>query len=83
VFGYVVQELLPLSGGGNLNVEPMNASPNIRFRAHGTESGKGEAVTAIACGGDGTIPTTARSSNPSLSSSILLTGGEDGSVKQW
>ena len=85
VFGYVLEELLPSSfeTGGNSNVESVNASPNIRFRAHGTESGKGEAVTAIKCGGDGTIPTTARSSNPTLSSSILLTGGEDGSVKQW
>ena len=85
VFGYVLQELLPPSfeTGGNSNIESVNASPNIRFRAHGTESGKGEAVTAIKCGGDGTIPTTARSSSPTLSSSILLTGGEDGSVKQW
>ena len=85
VFGYVLQELLPSSfeTGGNSNIESVIASPNIRFRAHGTESGKGEAVTAIKCGGDGTIPTTARSSNPTLSSSILLTGGEDGSVKQW
>ena len=85
VFGYVLQELLPSSfeTGGNSNIESVIASPNIRFKAHGTESGKGEAVTAIKCGGDGTIPTTARSSNPTLSSSILLTGGEDGSVKQW
>ena len=85
VFGYAVQELLTslLESDGNSSAQSINASPNIRFRAHGMDSGKGEAVTAIKCGGVGTIPTTSRSSNPTLSSSILLTGGEDGSVKQW
>jgi hypothetical protein len=85
VFGYAVQELLPscFETDDNTTVRSANASPSIRFRAHGTESGKGEAITAIKCGGIGTIPTTSRSPNPALSSSILLTGGEDGSVKQW
>ena len=68
--------------------------PDIRFKAHGTDTGRAEAITAIKCGGDGTIPTSARLQggldegnqsrrNPNLSSFILLTGGEDGSVKQW
>eukprot|EP00571_Detonula_confervacea_P002966 CAMPEP_0172314068 /NCGR_PEP_ID=MMETSP1058-20130122/21578_1 /TAXON_ID=83371 /ORGANISM="Detonula confervacea, Strain CCMP 353" /LENGTH=629 /DNA_ID=CAMNT_0013027827 /DNA_START=40 /DNA_END=1926 /DNA_ORIENTATION=+ len=96
VMGYVVQELLSLATGGNVHVESECPVPNIRFRAHGTDSGKGDAVTAIKCGGDGTIPTSARlrsgeerqaSNNngrsPRVSSSILLTGGEDGTIKQW
>jgi hypothetical protein len=70
-------------------------SPNLCFRAHGMDSGKGESVTAIKCGGDGTIVSSARlratdesqdgskGLNPRPSSFILLTGGEDGSVKQW
>ena len=85
VLGYVVQE--------HLGAISFNPGPNIRFRAHGTDTGKGEAVTAIKAGGDGTIATSARlrggtdesqaGRNPRMSSSILFTGGEDGSVKQW
>ena len=84
VLGYVVQE--------QLGAISFNPGPNIRFRAHG-DTGKGEAVTAIKAGGDGTIATSARlrggtdesqaGRNPRMSSSILFTGGEDGSVKQW
>lgn len=85
VLGYVVQDILE-SGA------PESPMPSIRFRAHGPDNGSGEAVTAMKCGGDGTIPTSLHSDagqgsgvgrNPRLSSSILLTGGEDGSVKQW
>lgn len=85
VMGYLVEELL----GNTLSTCPV---PNLRFRAHGMDrdSGSAEAITAIKCGGDGTIlrgRDESRSSgggrNPRLSSSILLTGGEDGSVKQW
>jgi WD40 repeat protein len=47
--------------------------PNGRFQAHDA------AVTAIQHAGDGTL---ARS-RPGTLSSILLTGGEDGVVKQW
>ena len=84
VLGYVVQE--------QLGAISFNPGPNIRFRAHG-DTGKGEAVTAIKAGGDGTIATSAKlrggtdesqaGRNPRMSSSILFTGGEDGSVKQW
>lgn len=83
VLGYAVRELMMGMRDHNTGDRCVNASPNIRFRAHGTERGNEDAVTAIKCGGIGTIPTTSRSSNPALSSSILLTGGEDGSVKQW
>lgn len=90
VVGYRVMDLL-----ANSNVSSECPSPNLCFRAHGIESGKGESVTAIKCGGDGTIVTSARllatderqggnkGQNSRPSSFILLTGGEDGSVKQW
>ncbi|KAL9181168.1 hypothetical protein ACHAXT_009973 [Thalassiosira profunda] len=86
VFGYALQELL------TSDTDPV---PNLRFRAHGPDCGQGEAVTAIKAGGDGTIPSSARlrggeesegrgmAGRPGMSSAILLTGGEDGSVKQW
>ncbi|KAL7529715.1 hypothetical protein ACHAXR_003114 [Thalassiosira sp. AJA248-18] len=95
VMGYLLNDLLTSldSNGDSISECPV---PNLHFRAHGTDSGKGEAVTAIKCGGDGTIPTSARlqgadeneassstGRSPRISSSILLTGGEDGSVKQW
>ena len=79
VVGYVVQELVALSS----NSMPEYPAPNLRFRAHGTDSGRAEAVTAIKCGGDGTIPTSARlrggadeagDRNPRMTSSVLLTG---------
>ena len=82
VMGFLVQDLLSASDAKSMSECP---APNVRFRT----SRDGEAVTAIKCGGDGTIPTSDRSQerrigrNPRLSSSILLTGGEDGSVKQW
>ena len=77
--GYVIQELLTLSSKfrDNIKSEIINAVPSICFRAH-------DAITAIACGGVGTIPSSSRvPTNPGMSSSILLTGGEDGTVKQW
>ena len=79
VCGYGIQELLTLSSKfrDNYKSEIINAVPSIRFRAH-------DAITAIACGGVGTIPSSSRvPTNPGMSSSILLTGGEDGTVKQW
>ena len=80
VMGYVIQE----SPAGD--IISFNPGPNMRFRAHDT------AVTAIKCGGEGTILNSAKlrgsdesqaNTRPGLSSSILITGGEDGSVKQW
>jgi WD40 repeat protein len=59
------------------------SSPDIAFRAHGADSGNGQGVTAIKCGGDGTIKNDSSGSRPNISSSTLLTGGDDGSVKQW
>jgi hypothetical protein len=91
VVGYRVLDLLANSTDTN----SFSPSPNLRYRAHGMESGKGESVTAIKCGGDGTIVSSARlratdenqdgnnRQSPRTSSFILLTGGEDGSVKQW
>ena len=79
VMGYVIQE----SPAGDISFNP---GPNMRYKAHET------AVTAIKCGGEGTIPASARlrqsddsqaNTSPRVSSSILITGGEDGSVKQW
>ena len=55
--------------------------PDISFRAHGVDSGKGEGITAIKCGGDEATPTSGNAVK--VTSTILLTGGEDGSVKQW
>jgi len=81
VMGYVIQK----SPTGDISFNP---GPNMRYKAHET------AVTAIKCGGEGTIPNSARlrgsgtddsqaNTSPRVSSSILITGGEDGSVKQW
>jgi hypothetical protein len=68
VVGYSVAEMVECAGeGGTCPV------PSGRFLAH--EGG----VTAVTCAGEGTL---ARS-NPGASSSILLTGGSDGVVKQW
>mmetsp|Transcript_12711 Transcript_12711/g.27046 ORF Transcript_12711/g.27046 Transcript_12711/m.27046 type:complete len:681 (-) Transcript_12711:65-2107(-) len=82
VIGYIVKELLQQTATVGRPV------PNIRFRAHGTNNGKGDAITAITCGNDGTIPMSAAQGVEGMrpqrmSSLILLTGGEDGSVKQW
>ena len=55
---------------------------DISFRAHGTDSGKGEGITSIKCGGNGSMKSSGAGKS-NISSSILLTGGEDGSVKQW
>jgi len=68
VVGYKVEDLVECAGEGETC--PL---PSGRFLAH--EGG----VTAVKCAGEGTL---ARS-NPGASSSILLTGGADGVVKQW
>lgn len=74
VLGYAVQDILSNS---------KCSSPDIAFRAYGADSGNKQGVTAIKCGGDGTIKNESSVSRPNISSSTLLTGGEDGSVKQW
>ena len=91
VVGYRVLDIL----ANSIDTNSFCPSPNLRYRAHGMESGKGESVTAIKCGGDGTIVSSARlratdenqdgnnGQSPRTSSFILLTGGQDGSVKQW
>ena len=86
--GYIVKDLISSMSSPDVpNVA--HPEPNIRFRAHGTNSGRGDAVTAVKCGGDGTITVSANMrggenrKSPRISCSILLTGGEDGSVKQW
>jgi hypothetical protein len=79
VVGYRVLDLL-----ASTNIQSSCHLPNLCYRAHR------ESVTAIKCGGDGTIVTSARlratddkGQNQRPSSFILLTGGKDGSVKQW
>jgi WD40 repeat protein len=68
VVGYKVEAMIECaSTGGECPV------PSGRFMAH--DGG----VTAVKCAGEGTL---ARS-NPGTSSSLLLTGGSDGTVKQW
>ena len=68
VLGYLVEEMvLAASEGG---ICPM---PNGRLKAH--EGG----VTAMVCAGEGTLGL----SRPGTKSSILLTGGADGVIKQW
>ena len=69
IIAYNVEDMIKIasSTGGVCPV------PSGRFMAH--EGG----VTAVKCAGEGTL---ARS-NPGASSSILLTGGSNGIVKQW
>jgi WD40 repeat protein len=68
VIGYNVEDMIKSASTGG--VCPV---PSGRFMAH--EGG----VTAVKCAGEGTLSR----SNPGASSSILLTGGSDGIVKQW
>lgn len=85
VVGYVVEELMTaaaVAANAANTSDEVCPQPNIQFRAHGKDSGAGEAVTAIRCGGHGTIPNTTVGTSR-MSSKILLTGGEDGTVKQW
>lgn len=91
VAGFQVSSLLKFAKSNVDSVFSM-PTPDIRFRAHGADTGKGDAVTAIKCGGIGTIPATANlqgrsnsdaTSGATVTSKILFTGGEDGSVKQW
>mmetsp|Transcript_20391 Transcript_20391/g.33756 ORF Transcript_20391/g.33756 Transcript_20391/m.33756 type:complete len:548 (-) Transcript_20391:18-1661(-) len=67
--GHVVAYLVPemVQAASMGNACPV---PNGRFMAHQAEGG----ITSLCCGGDG---------NLAPSSSILITGGADGSVKQW
>lgn len=87
VVGYVAEELMTAAAASsaNNNSDELCPVPSICFRAHGNDSGAGEAVTAIRCGGHGTIPNTVAPTvgTSRMSSRILLTGGEDGAVKQW
>jgi len=84
VVGYVAEELMTAAASSE-NSNEVCPVPSIQFRAHGNDSGAGEAVTAIRCGGHGTIPNTAAPTvgTSRMTSKILLTGGEDGAVKQW
>lgn len=68
VVGYNVEAMVECAGEGETCPVPSG-----RFLAHDGS------VTAITCAGEGTL---ARSS-PGASSSVLLTGGSEGIVKQW
>lgn len=76
VMGYGLKKILSY---GECN------DPIVSFRAHGLDSGKGRGITAIKCGGEGTLENKSSQNvrGPNVSSQILLTGGDDGSVKQW
>ena len=82
VVGFVAEELMAAAASSAKNSDEVCPVPSIQFRAHGNDSGAGEAVTAIRCGGHGTIPNTTVGTSR-MTSKILLTGGEDGAVKQW
>jgi len=75
VLGYDVTDLLnSASSGGSCPL------PQGRFKAH--DGG----VTAIACGGPGSLGRVGGGSgggNEGRSSSVLLTGGANGVIKQW
>ena len=72
VMGYDLEKVLSTDECGE---------PDVSFRAHGSDSGKGTGVSAIKCGGDGKMQSS--SAGRKVSSLILITGGEDGLVKQW
>lgn len=90
VVGFQIKSLLKFATS---DVDSVFIFPtaDMKFRAHGADTGKGDAVTAIKCGGIGTIPATANlqgrsnsdATTSSVTSKILFTGGEDGSIKQW
>jgi WD40 repeat protein len=85
VVGYVAEELMAAAASSANKNDQLCPVPSIQFRAHGNDRGAGEAITAIRCGGHGTIPNTVAPTvgTSRMSSKILLTGGEDGLVKQW
>ena len=74
VLGYGIKDLVEsASAGGTCPL------PNGKFKAH--EGG----VTAIACGGPGSLGRLSGGGDGSTttSSSVLFTGGQEGLVKQW
>lgn len=84
VVGYLAEEVMAAAAAAQNSGDELCPVPSIQFRAHGNDRGIGEAVTAIRCGGHGTIGSTvAPTVGSRMSSKILLTGGEDGVVKQW
>jgi len=68
IVGYLVDEMVQAASVGDAFPKP-----NGKFKAH--DAG----VTALSCAGEGSL----RISRPDTKSSILLTGGTDGIVKQW
>jgi hypothetical protein len=75
VLGYDVADLMASASSGSLSC-PL---PQGKFKAHE------KAVTAIACGGPGTLGRVGKEDTgyDKTSSSVLLTGGVNGLVKQW
>lgn len=73
VLGYAVSDILVSASAG---ICPL---PQGKFKAH--EGG----VTALACGGPGSLGRVggAGNANQKTSSTVLITGGADGVVKQW
>lgn len=78
VVGYVVSELIGRASDGD-----SCPVPKCRFLAHDPlhQKNKCEArgITALSCGGPGSMATGGSSS----SSTVILTGGSDGMIKQW
>jgi hypothetical protein len=72
VLGYDVANFLKSAGSGGAC--PL---PNGKFKAHD------KGVSAVACGGPGSLGRGSGSGVKGTSSAVLITGGANGLVKQW
>eukprot|EP00550_Attheya_septentrionalis_P009102 CAMPEP_0198284766 /NCGR_PEP_ID=MMETSP1449-20131203/4204_1 /TAXON_ID=420275 /ORGANISM="Attheya septentrionalis, Strain CCMP2084" /LENGTH=794 /DNA_ID=CAMNT_0043981979 /DNA_START=260 /DNA_END=2644 /DNA_ORIENTATION=+ len=77
VVGYIVNDVIASASIGDECLVP-----SCRFVAQEADSG---GLTALTCAGDGTIGISSRnrSGQKPQSSTVLLTGGADGTIKQW
>jgi WD40 repeat protein len=77
VVGYIVNDVITSASIGDECLVP-----SCRFVAQEADSG---GLTALTCAGDGTIGISSRSRSGQTpqSSTVLLTGGADGTIKQW
>lgn len=77
VMAYTVLDLIQIASDGD-----GCPIPKYKFLAHDCAEYQGgcfQGVTALSCGGPGTIAAT----STSKTSSVLITGGADGFIKQW
>eukprot|EP00978_Attheya_sp_CCMP212_P026938 scaffold89578_cov55-Attheya_sp.AAC.7 len=77
VVGYIVKDVIASASIGDECLVP-----SCRFAAQEADSG---GLTALTCAGYGTIgiSSRSRSGQKPQSSTVLLTGGADGTIKQW